>query len=214
MPKAHSNSLPADRDQLLVTLKNFAKSNKAQDPTQSLASHLDAIAKTFHFQNWSLLHKNVTQMSAPQFSAFAWAVQVHPGVLAFLQAHATELPEDIDEDVSKDEMREWVRATYTPLVDFAPLDSESENGFAFRDEDLLNDLQEEFDQRFPYEWIEEVAGEMEMEGPWGIDRDFGNEEGDPDHEPPEDETKEPAGEIMPDGNTEVERSSDEWSDFL
>lgn len=213
MSKAKSTSLPADRDHLIVVLKQYAKDGKSQDSTQPLAAFLDAVAKTFHFQNWSVLHKNVAKMTQPQFSAFAATVMADPSVPAFVGAQATSAePERVDEEGAKEEMREWVRAHYTPLVEFAPLDNESESGFAFDSEDLLNDLQEEFDQRFHYDWIEEVAGDMEMEGPWGIPAKYDDGDGGSDNESPAEGPTDDGG--WDDISVEPDNPVDEWGDRL
>jgi hypothetical protein len=175
--KAQIHPPASDRAALLDLLKKVAKHEKKANPGGKLATYQDAVAKAIGYLNWSMLHKHVAQMTQPQFGAFSALTHANPQVQKLSKGSANVLaPTPLDEEAAKEEMREWVRATYTPLVEFAPLDNESDTGFAFPDEDLLNDLQEEFDQRFPYEWIEDVAGDMDGEGPWGLPGKFDDDD--------------------------------------
>ena len=78
--------------------------------------------------------------------------------------------DEIDAQAARQEMENWVRKNYSRLVDFAFFDRESENGYAWPSVELNEELQEEFSDQYPYELIEEVAIDLEMNnGPWGIE---------------------------------------------
>lgn len=81
-------------------------------------------------------------------------------------------------DLAIQKMREWVRGKYTPIVEFAFLDNESETGYAWPDKDLGDKLQDMFGDQYPFELIEEVAQDLEMnEGALGIE-DYGPDDDD------------------------------------
>ncbi|CAB3661364.1 hypothetical protein [Paraburkholderia rhynchosiae] len=160
-----NSGLPHDRAESVELLKRVAKRLKTQGPEQPLSVYQDEIAKEFGYPNWSVMHKNVAAMAQHQFALFKERVEAHPEVQAILFASPRFLA------AAKVEMEEWVRANYTPLIEFAFYDNESENGFSLPSEDINNLLQEEFDHRFPFDLIESVAAELELEGPWG-DEDY------------------------------------------
>lgn len=73
-------------------------------------------------------------------------------------------------------MTKWVERNFTPPIEFAYYDNESENGYSWADEDLVEALRDEFSDRYPSALIEEVGSDLEVnQGPWGIE-DYGNDE--------------------------------------
>lgn len=175
MSNFSQQNLPFDRSEALGLLKRVAKLIKKDNPEHPLSKFQDELAASFGFPNWSMLHKNVAAMPQSKFVLFSDRVHQHPEVQAILFASPSFL------EAAKDEMRAWVRSNYTPLIEFAFYDNEAENGFSLPSEDILNLLQEEFDHRFPFDAIESVAYELELEGPWG-DEDYwlGGDEPPPD----------------------------------
>lgn len=162
--KSPKQVLPFDREEILDVLKRLAKAIKKENPEQPLAFYQNELAVRFGFQNWSVLHKNVASMSNVAFARFSYKANSDAEVQSIL----LELPGFVER--AEEEMREWVRRNYTPLIEFAFYDNESENGFTLPSEDLLNILQEEFDHRFPFDVIESVATELELDGPWGDEK--------------------------------------------
>jgi len=167
-------SQPSSREDLLVRLKRFAKQQKNTHPGQKLSHFQDMTAKMFGYANWSMLHKHFLEASDSQFSAMANKVRSHPALGQIFIGAKT--PTSIEPTAAKDEMREWVRRKFTPLIDFALYDNESENGFAWPDIDLNEELQDQFADKYPLELIEEVALNLEMNhGPWGVE-DYGRDD--------------------------------------
>jgi hypothetical protein len=162
-----SGDSPSDRETLLDLLKRVAKQIKSTQSDHSLSFVQDKIAKAFGYVNWSLLHKHVSTAPPKEFWKFAADVSSHPRIGPALESLAPPL----DEDFAIEEMKAWVRRTYTPLINFAYYDRESPTGYAWPDEDLIDGLLEEFDHRYPVELIEQVASALEAnEGPWGIEK--------------------------------------------
>lgn len=81
-----------------------------------------------------------------------------------------------DEEAARQEMSDWVRNTFTPLIDFAFYEKESENGFEWPDVDISDELQSEFGEKYPIDFILKVAAELYDEGPWGLEDHGGNED--------------------------------------
>lgn len=79
-----------------------------------------------------------------------------------------------DDAPARQAMEAWFRGKYTPLIDFAFYDPESENGFAWDDVDPHAELREEFEGKYPIELIKQVADGLLDEGPWGIE-DYGDD---------------------------------------
>lgn len=155
----------SDRASLIKALKQAAKmGNKAQSQ-KGLSELQDLIAVTFGYGNWSMLHKNLASMTDAQFEALKLKMVLHSKLGPFLQT----IPSVFDAKAARLEMRDWVRGRYTPLIDFAYYDKESSNGFAWPDVDLHDELRDQFDGTFPEDLIASVAGELEENGPWGIE---------------------------------------------
>jgi hypothetical protein len=167
-------------DGVIKKLKRVAKQWRRENPSFSQANALDEIAAAFGYNNWSLLSKNVNKMNQAQLSSFHDGLYAHPQFVGYLPLVSSTVPTapaapTFDRAAAIEEMTEWVESNYTPLNEFAVYDSESENGFAARSEDLVEALQDEFSDRFPLSLIEELGIELELDrGPWG-DEDFGYE---------------------------------------
>lgn len=166
----------SSRENLLSLLKSVAKQSKKGQPTQKLAWHQDKVAKVLGYKNWSTLHKHFLKMPHGQFNGVVKQVLANP-LLGSSAIKVKSLAVAIDPEAAAEEMRQWVRGNYTPLIDFAFYDKESENGFSWPDVNLLEELQDEFEDQYPFEWIEGVAVELERDaGPWGVE-DYGGDEG-------------------------------------
>lgn len=67
------------------------------------------------------------------------------------------------------EMEAWVRKYYIRLIDFAFLDNESENGYAWPSVEIEYELMAEFLKKYPEKLILIVAKNLESNGgPWGV----------------------------------------------
>lgn len=167
MPSASQESTQVGRQALIAVLKRFAKHGKKDQPGYQLAWFQNKIANEFGYNNWALLHKHIAKMPEQQFDTFNKTVRNHPEIEFFVRDKAVKV---IDVPSARDEMRRWVKLTYSPLIQFAFHDSESENGYSWPDVDIVYELQAEFGDKYPEELIEEVAGKLEAEeGPWGIE---------------------------------------------
>jgi hypothetical protein len=154
---------------VLEVLKRFAKQLKRAHGAQKLAACQDRVAKMFGYQNWSMLHKHLAKMSQTEIDELLHRIRAVPDLGALVEKDKTLT---LDVAGAKAEMEEWVRSTFTPLIDFAFYDSESENGFAWPDVYLSEELQDEFAGRYPADLIEEVATQLEVDdGPWGREDD-------------------------------------------
>lgn len=134
---------------------------------QKLSWHQDQVAHKLGYQNWSILHSNLANMSWSGLSDIRSMASRSPHLYAFLQK-ATERTIIVDEAVAT--MKDWARSNYTPLVDFAYHDSESENGYAWPSVDMDEELAEEFAGQFPDDLIQQVGYALDAEeGPWGVE---------------------------------------------
>jgi hypothetical protein len=157
-------------DSIIKNLKRVAKQLRHENSSLSQAQALDAVAAAFGYNNWSLLSKAVNAMNQARLSSFQDALYSHPEFAGYLS-----LKSSFDRAAAVEEMTEWVESNYMPLNEFAFYDSESENGFAARSEDLVGALQDEFSDRFPLSLIVEVGNDLELDrGPWG-NEDYGYE---------------------------------------
>ena len=158
------------RDSFLDLLKRLAKHRQKQVPQSKLSASQDFVAQQLSFNNWSMLSKSVAEMAPSAFYKLKLKAEAHPLL-------ALALEQEHDPESAAEEMREWVNATFEPLVNFAPLDSESENGYAFHSVDIREQLAENFSDQYPDELIEKVADELEEEGPWGDEKAYFGDEG-------------------------------------
>jgi len=150
-------------DEISSKLKFAAKQIKQSDKQIKQAEALDKVAEYLGYKNWSLLHKNLYSKSPEQAGMFVLKIKKHPKLGGLFS-------DEIDAQAARQEMENWVRKNYSRLVDFAFFDRESENGYAWPSVELNEELQEEFSDQYPYELIEEVAIDLEMNnGPWGIE---------------------------------------------
>ena len=169
-----SYSQTNSREELLARLKRFAKQKMNANSGPKLSHFQNITAEMLGYNNWSMLHKHFINASDSQFSALMDLVRNHP-TLGQISVGA-KTPASIEPMDAEDEMRAWVRRKFTPLIDFAFYDSESENGFAWADEDLNDALQDQFGDKYPLDLIEKVALALEQnEGPWGIE-DYGRDD--------------------------------------
>lgn len=167
LPSSPNADLSPSREKFIGLIKRVSKREKkrldeSENITVSLATLYDGVASALGYKNWSLFHRDIARMSDMKFAEIEQQLLEFPEVRDFLNYLA------VDQEKAREEMREYVTTRFTPLVNFAFYDSESENGYAWPDVDLYQELEEEFDGRFPSSLIEEVAREMEVdEGPWG-----------------------------------------------
>lgn len=164
MSESNSPSLVGDSETILSVLKRVAKAAKnTGDGAQQLSFYQNSLAVAFGYPNWSVLHKNLASMSENKL-AHIWAQMMSdPGVQDIL----VNTPHFVD--AARDKMRAYVETRFARLIEFAFFDNESENGFDTRSQNLYVLLQEEFFDQIPEGLIEQVAEELEMEGPWGIE---------------------------------------------
>jgi hypothetical protein len=155
------------REELIKALKRAAKIQKKKFSDLKLSYILDQIAAASGYNNWSLLHKDICNMSTASFQK----LEAH-----FLLQLAIEFPPKAqvlsaqEESIAVSAMRTWVEGKFTRLIEFAYHDSESENGYSWADEDISYALQEEFSEQYPLDLIEKVAADLEVNhGPWGIE---------------------------------------------
>lgn len=156
-------------DVIFEKLKRVAKQGRRENSSLSQAKVLDKVAAGLGYNNWSLLSRHLNKMSEAQLGKFHDALYEHPQFIEYLPP----IFPAFDRAAAVREMSAWVESNFTPLIEFAFYDSESENGFAARDEDLVEALQDEFSDRFPQSLIEEVGNDLELDrGPWGSE-DYG-----------------------------------------
>lgn len=154
---------------VIEKLKRVAKQGRREQPSLRQTAALNKIATALSYNNWALLNQHIHKMTEAQLSKFHDSLYDHAKLIKYLPPIFIRF----DQAAAIEEMIAWVENNFTPLNDFAFYDSESENGFAARDEDLNEALQEEFSDRFPLNLIEQVANELELDrGPWGIE-DYG-----------------------------------------
>lgn len=159
------SALPPDRQAVVDGLKKLAKHASKLHQDKKLTWFQNEIASLFGFNNWSLLLRQIERGSPSQFFGLYEQMQRHPEVKPWLPVL---LNPSIDKDLAVEEMQDWVRKKFTPLIDFAFYDSESPNGYAADDIELIYELQDEFSDKFPDWLIQEVASDMEANhGPWG-----------------------------------------------
>lgn len=153
---------------LLDLLRRFAKTNKKADPIgKSLSWHQDQVAISLGFKNWSLLHKHLATGDWSEVDKALTLALKKPELGEFVEVHAVRA---IDEDVATDKMRDWARRKYTPLIEFAFYDNESETGFGWPAVDMAEELAEEFSGQYPDDLILKVGNELDVdEGPWGLE---------------------------------------------
>ncbi|WP_321853858.1 hypothetical protein [Paraburkholderia tropica] len=71
MSQLTTYSLPADRAKVVELLRRAAKKLKKGQSDQKLGMSQDEIARSYGYQNWSILHKNARTMTQSQFASFA-----------------------------------------------------------------------------------------------------------------------------------------------
>lgn len=71
MSQLNTHSLPADRAEIVDLLRRAAKNLKKSRPDQQLVTFQDEIARSYGYQNWSMLHKNARIMTQSEFASFA-----------------------------------------------------------------------------------------------------------------------------------------------
>lgn len=176
--RRESIAMAINNESILHNLKRAAKAVRRANPSVKQSQALDVVASLLGFNNWSLVSKHVNSLTPLHTVIFNTGVYSLPKLAALLPP---QFP-PFNRDSAIEEMRERVREKYTPLVEFAFHDNESETGYAWPDEDLSEGLQNMFGDRYPFELIEEVARDMEIDhGPWGIE-DHGRDEDDVDQD--------------------------------
>jgi hypothetical protein len=157
---------------IIEKLKRVAKQGRREVPYLSQSSALDKIALALGYNNWSLLTKHVYKMGQSQLNDFHDSLYQNPK----FQEYLPPIFPPFERADAVEEMTKWVERKFTPLIEFAYYDNESENGFSWADEDLVGALQDEFSDRYPSALIEEVGSDLEINhGPWGIE-DYGSDE--------------------------------------
>lgn len=159
-------------DLIIEKLKRVAKLRRRASPSMSQSKVLDKIAVALGYNNWSLLTKHVNKMDNPQLRRFHDGLYQNPKFEDYL----SPIFPPFEREDAVEEMTTWVQRKFTPLINFAYYDNESENGFSWADEDLVDALQDEFSDRYPSALIEDVGRDLEVNhGPWGIE-DYGDDE--------------------------------------
>jgi len=158
---------------LLQYLKRVAKINKKEDSLgASLSTHQNSIAVALGYQNWSVLHKNLGGRSSYQVGGVVNRILQHKNLGRKVEIMSKRTVNVKD---ATQEMQDWARTKYTPLVEFAYYDSESPNGYSWPEVDMALELSEEFGGKFPDELIEQVGYDLDAsEGPWGLE-DYGDD---------------------------------------
>lgn len=153
----------------VALLKRYIKSTKTQgEEKRKLAWHQDQLAQKLGYQNWSVLHKNVAQMGWYELVGPEGVAKKLPALWEFV-VMATSTTIVVEDAV--DTMKTWARAKYTPLVDFAYLDSESSTGYAWPSVEMEEELASEFAGQFPDDLIQKVGYQLDgEEGPWGLEK--------------------------------------------
>ncbi len=175
MDDMHNPKNQLDAQMFVESLKSFAKKmRKGKGIPQHEA--LDEVAKLLGFHNWSMLHKFAVAADDEKLGKIILAVLTHSLLSDALGGHflATDGMK-IVRDSAVEEMIEAGRTKYTPLVDFAFYDSESESGYAWPSVEMAEELADMFSDRFPHEWIESAAQHLEEDGPWGLE-DYGRDD--------------------------------------
>lgn len=160
------------RQGFIGAVKKLAtKIKKQSDNTHS--EILDWIAVRFGFNNWSLFQNHIPISSNQHFAEMqAKFENMKSSVFAALQSAESDSIEEVDDSFGKEVMESWVRRKFTPLVDFAYYDPESENGYAWDSEDIFQELMDRFDGTYSESLIQEVAANLEVNhGPWGRESD-------------------------------------------
>lgn len=147
--------------------KRYAKTMKKADAdSKPLFVHQDQIAISLGFKNWSMLHKHLGSITWSAMDKLKAQALKKRGFGEFIEDHAYRT---VDEDEAADTMKQWARAKYTRLIDFAFYDNESETGFSWPDVEMVMEIGEEFAGQFPQALIENVGNELELDGPWGLE---------------------------------------------
>jgi hypothetical protein len=155
-----------DATVILEKLKLTAKHLRKQEPERSQSMALDFIAQKLSYNNWSMLHKDLASKEEDSLLAFHERLYRNTTLENLLPDEFAH----INRESAIDEMRQWVEKTFTRLIEFAFYDRESENGFAWPSVDLNDELSEQFGRLYPYDLIDEVATDMELDsGPWGLE---------------------------------------------
>ncbi len=154
--------------QHLNLMRQYAKKRKKADAAgNALAWHQDQIAISLGFKNWSLLHKHLAPVKWPWQDHVLDLALKKPGLGQFIEDHAVKT---IGEDEAIETMEDWARRKYTPLIEFAFYDNESENGFSWPSVEMAEELSSEFAGQYPDDLIEKVGNDLDVdEGPWGLD---------------------------------------------
>ena len=154
---------------LLDLLRRYAKASKTSDTAgKSLSFHQDQVAISLGLKNWAMLHKHLSSARWSETNRLLTLITKKPHLGDFV---ATRAYRTIDEDEAADRMKRWARAKYTPLIEFAFYDNESETGFGWPDVEMVIELGEEFAGKVPQDLIERVGHELELDGPWGLEDD-------------------------------------------
>ncbi len=160
-----------DLEGFVDLLKRFAKRNQKANGGQ-LAHYLDAVASSFGYSNWSMLHKHARRMNDREFSSIFNKALEHADIGPFMEACTTKAVNEAD---AVREMQDWARENYSRLIDFAFYDNESETGFSWPAVDMADELAAEFSDRFPLDLIVKVGNDLDVdEGPWGLE-DYGDD---------------------------------------
>lgn len=160
-----------DLDGFVDLLKRFAKQEQKANGGQ-LAHHLDAVASSFGYSNWSMLHKHTRHMNDREFNSIFDQALEHAEIGPFMEACTTKIVKEAD---AIREMETWARSKYSRLIDFAFYDSESRTGFAWPAVNMAEELSERFGDRYPSSLIQKVGNDLDVDdGPWGLE-DYGDD---------------------------------------
>ena len=156
------------KDEFLDFSKRFAKLNKKADPNgKGLIHHQDQIAVSLGYKSFALLHKFVQSADFLAWDDLRDKARRKAGLGDFIKERAVRT---VDRDKAIETMRDWARRKYTPLIEFAFYDNESENGFGWPDVDMAEELANEFAGQYPDKLIQKVGNDLDVdEGPWGLE---------------------------------------------
>jgi hypothetical protein len=159
--------------ELISLLKRIAKRAKSSDLSDRLlAWHQDFVAQKLGFNNWSLLHKHLSGLGDEAFELALNRVLAHEEIGPEIESLAVRT---IATDDAIEEMTSWAKGKYTQLVHFAFHDKDSESGYDWPDVYMVDELNANFEHKFPFELIQQVGSALDRdEGPWGL-RDFGDD---------------------------------------
>lgn len=164
--------IESHRNRFINTLKLLAKQEKKKHDNKKLSDFQLILAQHGGFNEWSQLSEYVHESAHEELCNL---ILKYKGLVDYektMPAASSMTDEEMEQ--FEQEMLDFVHQHFEPLVNFAPLDNESETGYAWPEVDLQQELQDNFDHRFPYaDFIEHFATNLELSrGPWGDSKSY------------------------------------------